>query len=78
MEQVYDVQIEAQRMVLQEERRKTDSEKKVLREEAKTASKKALEKAGINNLDTGAAIAGGSEELHGTALIERGLRIRNL
>jgi len=78
MEQVYDVQIEAQRMVLQEERRRTDSEKKALREEAKEASKKALEKAGINNLDTGAAIAGGSEELHGTALIERGLRIRNL
>ena len=71
---VYDLQIEAQRMVNQAERRQADSDKKVLREEAKTASKKALEKAGINDLDTGAAIAGGSEELHGAALIERGLR----
>ena len=61
-------------MVNQAERRQADSDKKVLREEAKTASKKALEKAGINDLDTGAAIAGGSEELHGAALIERGLR----
>ena len=75
---VYDLQIEAQRMVNQAERRQADSDKKVLREEAKTASKKALEKAGINDLDTGAAIAGGSEELHGTALIERGLRTRIL
>ena len=37
-----------------------------------------MAEAGINNLDTGAAIAGGSEELHGTALIERGLRTRIL
>ena len=78
MDAVYDIQIEAQRMVLQEERRKADTEKKRLQAEAKEAGKKALEKAGVNDLDTGAAIAGGSEELHGTALIERGLRTRNL
>ena len=73
---VYDTQIEAQRMVNQEERRRAEAEKKALRDEAKTAGKKALEKAGIADLDTGAAIAGGNEELSGTALIERGLRMR--
>ena len=73
---VYDVQIEAARMVTQEERRRADAERKSLRDEAKTAGKKALEKAGIADLDTGAAIAGGNEELSGTALIERGLRMR--
>lgn len=78
MDAIYDVQIEAQRMVLQEERRRTDTERKRLQAEAKDAGKKALEKAGVNDLDTGAAIAGGSEELHGTALIERGLRTRIL
>ena len=73
---VYDTQIEAQRMVNQEERRRAEAEKKALRDEAKTAGKKALEKAGIADLDTGSAIAGGNEELSGTALIERGLRLR--
>ena len=73
---VYDVQIEAARMVTQEERRRADAERKALRDEAKTAGKKALEKAGIADLDTGAAIAGGNEDLPGTALIERGLRMR--
>ena len=73
---VYDTQIEAQRMVNQEERRRAEAEKKALRDEAKTAGKKALEKAGIADLDTGSAIAGGNEELSGTALIERGLRMR--
>jgi len=75
-EGVYDTQIEAQRMVLQAERKKMESDKKTLRDEAKTAGKKALERAGIADLDTGSAIAGGSEELHGAALIERGLRSR--
>ena len=73
---VVDTQIEAQRMVNQEERRKADTDRKALREEAKSAAKKALEQHGINDLDTGSAIAGGSEELHGAALIERGLRNR--
>ena len=73
---VYDVQIEAARMVTQEERRRADAERKSLRDEAKTAGKKALEKAGIADLDTGSAIAGGNEELSGTARIERGLRLR--
>ena len=49
-----------------------------LSDEAKNAGKKALEKAGVADLDTGAAIAGGNEELRGSALIERGLRKRNL
>lgn len=75
-DEVYDTQIDAQRMVLQEERRKSDAEKKSLREESKQSAKKALERAGVNDLDTGSAIAGGSEELHGSALIERGLRNR--
>ena len=75
-EGVYDTQIEAQRMVLQAERKKMESDKKTLRDEAKTAGKKALERAGIADLDTGSAIAGGSEELHGAALIERGIRSR--
>ena len=73
---VYDVQIEAARMVTQEERRRSDADRQALRDAAKTAGKKALEKAGIADLDTGAAIAGGNEELSGTALIERGLRMR--
>ena len=75
-DEVYDTQIDAQRMVLQEERRKSDAEKKSLREESKQSAKKALEKAGVNDLDTGSAIAGGNEDLHGSALIERGLRNR--
>ena len=75
-DEVYDAQIDAQRMVLQEERRKSDAEKKSLREESKQSAKKALERAGVNDLDTGSAIAGGNEELHGSALIERGLRNR--
>ena len=61
-------------MVLKEERRKSEEEKQRLRDEAKTAGKKALENAGIADLDTGAAIAGGNEPLSGAALIERGLR----
>jgi len=77
-EDVYNVQIEAARMVAQEERRKAATERQQLADEAKNAGKKALEKAGVADLDTGAAIAGGNEELRGSALIERGLRKRNL
>ena len=77
-EDVINIQIEAARMVAQEERRRASDERKRLADEAKNAGKKALEKAGIADLDTGAAIAGGNEELRGSALIERGLRRRNL
>ena len=77
-EDVINIQIEAARMVAQEERRKGSDERKRLSDEAKNAAKNALEKAGVANLDTGAAIAGGNEELHGSALIERGLRRRNV
>jgi hypothetical protein len=77
-EGVYNVQIEAARMVAQEERRKATVERQQLADEAKNAGKKALERAGVADLDTGAAIAGGNEELRGSALIERGLRKRNL
>jgi len=77
-EGIYDVQINAAKMVAQEERRRAADERKVLADEAKNAGKKALEKAGVADLDTGAAIAGGNEELRGSALIERGLRRRNL
>ena len=77
-EDIITIQIEAARMVAQEERRRATDERKRLADEAKNAGKKALEKAGVADLDTGAAIAGGNEELHGSALIERGLRRRNL
>ena len=77
-EGIYDIQIEAAKMVAQEERRRATDERKRLSDEAKNAAKTALEKAGVANLDTGAAIAGGNEELRGSALIERGLRRRNL
>ena len=73
-DEVYQTHIEAHAMVLKEERRKSEEEKQRLRDEAKTAGKKALENAGIADLDTGAAIAGGNEPLTGAALIERGLR----
>ena len=73
-DEVYQTHIEAHAMVLKEERRKSGEEKQRLRNEAKTAGKKALENAGIADLDTGAAIAGGNEPLSGAALIERGLR----
>ena len=76
-EGIYDVQINAAKMVAQEERRRATSERQKLADEAKNAGKKALEKAGVADLDTGAAIAGGNEELRGSALIERGLRKRN-
>ena len=77
-EDIINIQIEAAKMVAQEERRRSTDERKRLSDEAKNAGKKALEKAGVANLDTGAAIAGGNEELHGSALIERGLRRRNV
>jgi len=77
-EDVINIQIEAAKMVAQEERRRAADERKVLADEAKNAGRKALEKAGVADLDTGAAIAGGNEELRGSALIERGLRRRNL
>ena len=77
-EDVINIQVEAARMVAQEERRRSTEERKRLSDEAKNAGRKALEKAGIADLDTGAAIAGGNEELRGSALIERGLRRRNL
>ena len=77
-EGIYDAQIEAAKMVAQEERRRATVERQQLADEAKNAGKKALEKAGVADLDTGAAIAGGNEELRGSALIERGLRKRNL
>ena len=77
-EDVINIQIEAARMVAQEERRRAAVERQKLADEAKNAGKKALEKAGVADLDTGAAIAGGNEELRGSALIERGLRKRNL
>ena len=73
-DEVYQTHIEAHAMVLKEERRKSEEEKQRLRDEAKAAGKKALENAGIADLDTGAAIAGGNEPLSGAALIERGLR----
>jgi len=77
-EDIINIQIEAARMVAQEERRRAATERQKLADEAKNAGKKALEKAGVADLDTGAAIAGGNEELRGSALIERGLRKRNL
>ena len=77
-EGIYDIQIEAAQMVAQEERRRATDARKKLSDEAKNAAKNALEKAGVADLDTGAAIAGGNEELRGSALIERGLRRRNL
>ena len=77
-EDIINIQIEAAKMVAQEERRRATSERQKLADEAKNAGKKALEKAGVADLDTGAAIAGGNEELRGSALIERGLRRRNL
>ena len=77
-EDIINIQIEAAKMVAQEERRRATVERQKLADEAKNAGKKALEKAGIADLDTGAAIAGGNEELRGSALIERGLRRRNL
>jgi hypothetical protein len=77
-EDVINIQVEAARMVAQQERRRATEERKRLSDEAKNAGKKALERAGVADLDTGAAIAGGNEELRGSALIERGLRRRNL
>ena len=77
-EDIINIQIEAAKMVAQEERRRATIERQQLADEAKNAGKKALEKAGVADLDTGAAIAGGNEELRGSALIERGLRKRNL
>ena len=77
-EDIINIQIEAAKMVAQEERRRATVERQQLTDEAKNAGKKALEKAGVADLDTGAAIAGGNEELRGSALIERGLRRRNL
>ena len=77
-EDIINIQIEAAKMVAQEERRRATIERQQLADEAKNAGKKALEKAGVADLDTGAAIAGGNEELRGSALIERGLRRRNL
>ena len=77
-EDIINIQIEAAKMVAQEERRRATVERQQLADEAKNAGKKALEKAGVADLDTGAAIAGGNEELRGSALIERGLRRRNL
>ena len=77
-EDIINIQIEAAKMVAQEERRRATVERQKLADEAKNAGKKALEKAGVADLDTGAAIAGGNEELRGSALIERGLRKRNL
>ena len=77
-EDIINIQIEAAKMVAQEERRRGTVERQQLADEAKNAGKKALEKAGVADLDTGAAIAGGNEELRGSALIERGLRKRNL
>jgi hypothetical protein len=77
-EDIINIQIEAAKMVAQEERRRATIERQQLADEAKNAGKKALEKAGVADLDTGAAIAGGNEELRGSALIERGIRRRNL
>ena len=71
---VMNTHLEATAMALKEERRKSAEMEKTHREELKSAGKKALENAGIADLDTGAAIAGGNESLTGTALIERGLR----
>ena len=77
-EDVINIQVEAARMVAKEERRRGTEDRKRLSDEAKNAGKKALERAGVADLDTGAAIAGGNEELRGTALIERGLRRKSL
>ena len=71
---VMNAHLEATAMALKEERRRSSEREKAHREELKTAGKKALENAGIADLDTGAAIAGGNEPLSGAALIERGLR----
>lgn len=61
-EAVVDLQIEAQRMVNAEERKRA---KETLEQERKNSKKRvtqALEKAGVNDLDTGSSNAGGGEQ----------------
>lgn len=73
------VQMEANRMVLEEEKVKNRQAVADVKAQAKLDTKKALEKAGIADQDTGPARsgAGGGERKRGTALIEEALKDGN-
>jgi hypothetical protein len=73
------VQMEANRMVLDAERAKSRQAVADVKAQAKLDTKKALERAGIADQDTGPARsgAGGGERKRGTALIEEALKEGN-
>jgi hypothetical protein len=71
---LYRVHMEASRMVLQAEQAKNRKALVDERTKSKSETKKALEKAGITDQDTGPARSGaGSERKRGTALIEEAI-----
>lgn len=71
---LYRVQMEASRMVLQAEQEKNRKALADERTKLKSETKKALEKAGVTDQDTGPARSGaGSERKRGTALIEEAI-----
>jgi hypothetical protein len=72
---LYRVHMEASRMVLMEEQDKSRKALAAERAKAKSDTKKALEKAGVADQDTGPARsgAGGSERKRGNALIEQAI-----
>jgi hypothetical protein len=60
---LYEVKIEAQRAVQEFERKQAAAELRKARDDAKANTKKAMEKAGVFDQDTGPAGGGGSENL---------------
>jgi hypothetical protein len=70
---LYEAKIAAQRAVTEFERKESQAAIRKEKSESKEREKKALEKAGVFDQDTGPVTTGGSEELRGTDAIKRAL-----
>lgn len=76
---LYDITVEASKLVMQNEREASKKEADRLKKETKEQVKKQLEAAGVHDMDTGPSSGGGGtrDGLSGRELIERGLRAKS-
>ena len=70
---LYEVKLKAQEMVATADRKQHEVDLEKEREESETKVKRALEKAGVHDLDTGAITGGGREERRGQDAIRHAL-----
>ncbi len=73
---LYETHITAERMKAEQARKTHEADLRKERETSKTREKKALEKAGVYDMDTGAATAGGGEQLSNRERMARAIEQR--